>query len=242
MNLRSVTFKIISVFLALAVIAASIFLDVQKEYVSSILPSTAQTYSPPNTSSVLDSLTPYLAINSELVGWVSIPSADINTAVTQTENSEFYLTHNLSKSASDSGTAFMDNNCSIYKGTLNTVIYAGTPQNGQAFASLWQYSSSEYLAENSLVRFSTLFEEGEYEIYAVVKGSRLSIGNTVLSLCKEPSEVSKSQFNSYIENVRNIASVNTDSIPKYGDLLLTLCTYDTDENGECIAVLAYMDR
>lgn len=228
--------KAVSAFLSVAVIAVNLFIGIKTEDRSSIFPSPAPVYASPDTTAVLSELEPYLAINEQVVGWINNRS-QINIAVTQSEDYEFYLNHNLSKAHSENGTPFMDTDCSY--NSLNTVIYG----NGEGiFSSLWEYSDSAYLENNSVIEFSTLYEKGEYEIYAVIKGSRLSLENTAFSLCSDRTHITKSRFNDYISAVLDIASIETGKLPQYGDRLLTLCSFNTDENSQCVTVLAYAKK
>ncbi len=178
----------------------------------------------------------YYDINNELVGWINTKT-DINICVMQREDNEFYLTHSLNMAYSENGTAFMDNRCS--ESSLNTVVYGNDEG---IFAPLWHYSSKEYVTANPTVEYSSLYEKDEYRIYAVIKGSRQSLKNSALSLCTPRTDVSKSQFEAYINSVRDIASFKAENIPNYGDKLITLCTYSSGENAQCIAVLAYAEK
>ena len=93
-----------------------------------------------------------------------------------------------------------------------------------------------------MIEYSSLYEKSEYQIYAVIKGSRQSLKSSALSLLCPRTDVTKQQFEKYINSVRSIASVKTQDIPKYGDKLITLCTYSPGENSQCIAVLAYAQK
>lgn len=225
--------KAISASLSAAVIAANLFIGVKNDSGSAVFPSSAPVYTSPDTSEVLAELEPYLQINDHFVGWLDNRS-QINIAVTKSEDCEFYLNHNLSKAHSENGIPFLGSDCSF--NSLNTVIYGS--DNG-IFSSLWEYCDSNYLESNPNIEFSTLYEKDEYKIYAVIKGSRLSLESSVLSLSSDRTQVTKKQFNDYISAVLDTASVKTDLLPQYGSRLLTLCTYDTDENSQCVAVLAY---
>lgn len=236
MNKKSFIFKSVSLFIALCVIIASLFLGGKENGLEGIFPSFAPAYFKADTTKILDELTSYYAINQELTGWINNKN-DINICVMKREDNEFYLSHSLTMANSQNGTAFMDNSCD--ENSLNTVIYGNDTG---IFSPLWQYSSREYVLANPTIEYSSLYEKAEYKIYAVIKGSRQSLKSSALSMCGLRTDIAKQEFDEYVNAVLNIASIKTQDTPKYGDKLITLCTYTSGENSQCIAVLAYAQK
>ena len=49
-----------------------------------------------------------LEMNSDLVGWITVPNTSINHPVVKTANNEYYLDHNFDKESDRRGAVFMD--------------------------------------------------------------------------------------------------------------------------------------
>lgn len=89
-----------------------------------------------------------LAINTEGVGYLYIPSIDLRLPIVQSTDNEFYLSHTFDKSYNKNGCLFED--CRITGGlaATNIIIYGHNMRNGSMFGQLHKYESeSFYMAE-----------------------------------------------------------------------------------------------
>lgn len=61
--------------------------------------------------------------NAEVKGWVRIEGTNINYPLLQTDNNDYYLTHNYKKEYSSYGSIFINSNCDIKNQNSNVIIY-----------------------------------------------------------------------------------------------------------------------
>jgi len=117
-------------------------------------------------SRILPELKEIYAINSDLVGWLSIPGTDIDYPVVQCEDSDFYLTHDFYRESNRNGQIILEALCDPYTPSYNLVISGHNMLNGSMFAGLVYYSGQSFWQWHRLVEFDTLMERKQYVIIA----------------------------------------------------------------------------
>ena len=65
---------------------------------------------------------------------------------------------------STAGTPFLDAKCGI--DSDNYIIYGHNMKNGTMFREILQYANKSYWQEHPMIKFNTLYEQGEYEVLA----------------------------------------------------------------------------
>ncbi len=115
---------------------------------------------------VLPRFNDLLAINPYVAGYLTIDGTPINDPVVYTPNSQNYFLHReLDGSDAEKGTLFI---AVLWRDEYNnTLIYGHNMKNGSGFGSLLSYADEAYGREHSLIRFDTLYEEREYELFGV---------------------------------------------------------------------------
>lgn len=113
-----------------------------------------------------------LPANDEAVGWIKVNGTNIDYAVVQTDDNDFYLNHSFNKSYSNAGWIFMDyRNNSKYLDD-NTIIYGHNRySNGTMFGTLgYALNSDWYLNEtNQLITFNTIYNNMTWKIFSIYK-------------------------------------------------------------------------
>ena len=61
--------------------------------------------------------------NTDIKGWIRIEDTEINYPLLQTDNNDYYLTHNYKKEKSSYGSIFINTNCNIKNDNSNVIIY-----------------------------------------------------------------------------------------------------------------------
>lgn len=106
------------------------------------LPSLEAADTPEQTPKKVTAFEKYAEVyaqNSDLVGWISIPSTRIDYPVMQTKDSpDFYLKHAFDKSYSSYGVPYIQENCDIGLSD-NLVLYGHHMNNGSMFSDLCKY-------------------------------------------------------------------------------------------------------
>lgn len=111
----------------------------------------------------------------DAVGWLSVPGAGINQPVAQSNNNEYYLTHNIDGTLSKSGWLFTDYRLSNELPVRNYVIYGHNMADGTAFGKLnrirfssdtWNWWEQE---DCQLIYYTTEYYTAVYQIFNVMQ-------------------------------------------------------------------------
>ena len=179
---------------------------------------------------ILEQLSELYLQNDELGGWVRIDGTKINYPVMLTpDNPEKYLHLSFSKKYSDSGVPFIGEGYSISPRSDNIVLYGHHMQSGAMFAAIVKYQEKKFLQNHPVIYFSTLYDEGEYEIFAAIATDLRSARK--LRCYTFVTAADEADFQSFISGLRAASFYDTDVDVKYGDDLLTLstCAYHSNE-------------
>lgn len=102
--------------------------------------------------------------NPDLIGWVSIPGTGVDYPVLYTpQDPEYYLRRDFYGEYAVSGSIFAGEGWT--PGGAHTILYGHNMDDGSMFAALLDYQEEDFAREHSTVRFDTLEEEGEYQVW-----------------------------------------------------------------------------
>lgn len=168
-------------------------------------------------------------LNSDVVGWISIPNTPIDYPVTQTKNNNYYLKHNINKEYNSSGCPFVDYRNVIKPGELSkcTLIYGHHRRNGTMFAKLTNYNDIEFYKENPVIRFDTVYDRNEWVIFANLRTStNPKYGKTYQYI--RTSFGDDKDFTDFVADLRERSLINTPVDVTANDeiLLLSTCSYE----------------
>mgnify|MGYP001623105857 FL=1 len=176
--------------------------------------------------------------NSDIIGWIEIENTNINYPVLQTNNNDFYLTHNYKKEYSPSGSLFLDKNFDLDKPSSNYLIYGHRNKNGLMFEDLINYKDKNYYTEHPIINFTTLKEDSEYEIISVFL-SRVYYKNetNVFRYYFFVDAENEQEYNNYVSNCLKSSLYDIGKNAEYGEQLLTLSTCEySQEDGRLVVV------
>lgn len=106
-----------------------------------------------------------LRINPYVAGWLTIDGSTIDYPVVYTPKSQNYFLHRAIDGSNESrGTLFIA--IDWQDGYNNTLIYGHNMKDGSGFGSLARFADRSYGEDHPVIRFDTLYEEREYELYA----------------------------------------------------------------------------
>ena len=110
------------------------------------------------------------AQNADFVGWLKIPGTKINYPVVWTDSVDYYLTHTFSGKESKVGALFSLGKTDYKTPGKNIAIYGHhiTTSGGNMFQPLMSYKKRSFYENHKTVYFDTLYDLGEYTIFAVV--------------------------------------------------------------------------
>ena len=129
-----------------------------------------QEQQPPGSEpQMLSRFTSLHAENSDIVGWLSIPAADVDLPVLQGDDNEFYLYHDFNGRFTRYGSIFLCTGKEIHPNrmTRNLSVYGHNTRNGTMFGRLSRFRNIDTLRNNPTFTFTTLYEEIEWVIFAL---------------------------------------------------------------------------
>ena len=180
--------------------------------------------------------------NNDFVGWLSVDNTKINYPVVFTpDEPEYYLRRAFDKTDSIAGTPFIGES-----GTIDSdlfIIYGHNMKNDTMFGMLERYKKKSFWQEHPTVQFTTLTEQREYEIFAVLQTRILYQDEEGYRWYYQAGDLTEESFNELIEYTTDNALYDTETIPIYGEqiVILSTCAYHTD-NGRLIVVAREKDN
>ncbi len=111
-------------------------------------------------------------INPETVGWVTVPNTNIDYAVVQGVDNQYYLNHNIYHKYDKNGWVFMDFRGDVVNLSDNIILYAHNRYyNGIMFGNLQNMMRYNWYSnpDNHIITIKTLYEELHYKIFSMYK-------------------------------------------------------------------------
>ena len=105
-----------------------------------------------------------------IIGWLSMDGVD--EAVVLKDNT-FFLNHDAMGRKNSNGAIFLDQDISLLTRPYTVILYGHNMKSGNMFGKLKKYRDISYLYDNMIVSFDSLYEDGEYAIFAVLEFSVL---------------------------------------------------------------------
>lgn len=175
--------------------------------------------------------------NEDIVGWISIPGTRVDYPVMyKADNNDYYLHRNFKKEYQYSGLPFLDYQCNLAEPSANLIIYAHNMKDGTMFAPLTEYESKTYYEDHKTIRFDTMYEEAEYEIFAAFS---TTVGSdSEFKYHEFINAYTEDEFYGYVDKVKELAYYDTNVNPVFGEYLLTLSTCSYGTSNERFVVVA----
>ncbi len=209
------------------------------EYIEESDTEPQTTYLGGETYSLLSGAQELLAINEEIVGWISIPDTQIDYPVMQhredSEGDEYYLYRDTRKEDSRSGSIFLDYRCDFDcvgdDGKLTTansdnlIIYGHNMRDASMFGTLKRYwTDDDYYEEHPVIELSSNYKTYQYKIIGYFIADAEDQTETRFDYWNDITFENEEAFYDYVNEVkrRTIRITNVDVT--YGDSLLTLST------------------
>lgn len=220
------------------VMSGEVELDALAETIENVISNDmkAQTSYP---EGILEELKQAYSINNNLVGWLSIPGTELDTAVLQSgDNSkylkkDFYERSTTNTTSTNYGNIYLDYRCITDGISENTVIHGHTTGKGdgipkQAFRSLYDYRDMQTFIENPIIKYSTLYEEYTFKICAVFLSNTQPADDNGYFFNYIYPDMSDSNMVGYIEQVKQRMLYETGVSLEPTDKVITLstCIYD----------------
>lgn len=175
--------------------------------------------------------------NSHMAGWIFIEGTTINYPVMHTSDTpDFYLNHNFNREYSSFGVPYIAGECFIEEPSDNIIIYGHHIKGGRMFGELMNYVDKSFYKNHKVINFDTIKEKREYEIVAVFKTTVYD--NEGFKYYRFVNAKTMEDFQTYVEECKNLALYDTGVSAEYGDKLITLSTCEYSRNNGRLVVVA----
>jgi len=166
--------------------------------------------------------------NNDLVGWIRVPNTKIDYPVVYCADNAYYLNYDFNKKPSKSGVPFLDKDADLLVKNQSLSIY-GHYINGVMFTDLHKYKKLDFYQNSPLFEFDSLYEEGTYKIFSVfyMAGNR---SDGFFYYYPFSHFKDNDAFMKHVRQltVRSIFTIPVDVRPDDQLVLLTCCTYETN--------------
>ncbi len=171
------------------------------------------------------------SINPEIIGWLSIEGMKIDYPVMQGQDNEYYLHNDFYGAASKYGCLFVKDFVDVNTPDTNCIIYGHNMKDGSMFGDLDLYREKEFFENHKVISFDTLYEERDYEIVAVCLSQVYYENDDVFKYYEFSNASTEGEFQSFYENIKELALYDTGVSAEYGDTFITLstCAYHVED-------------
>lgn len=169
--------------------------------------------------------------NPDTFGWIRIADTKLDYPVMHTpDDPQKYNRLDFDGQYDKSGLPFMAARCNTDPESTNLIVYGHNMRNGTAFRTLHSYADKEFWEENPIIEFSTLYEEREYEIFAVFYDKIYDAADTRFKYYHFVDPETEEEFDEGVQYFLDNSIYDTEIEVEYGDrfLMLITCSYHTD--------------
>ena len=99
-----------------------------------------------------------------IFGWLTMDDLDEPVAL---KDNVFFLDHDATGKRNGNGSLFLDEDTRLMTRPYSFLIYGHNMKTGAMFGNLKKYEQTAYCNQHRILRFDTLYEEGQYAIFAV---------------------------------------------------------------------------
>ena len=181
-----------------------------------------------------ESFAELLRYNPDTVGFLTIGET-VDLPVVQRENdNEYYLTHAYSGEEAREGALFLDGANRL--SDENLIVYGHNMRNGTMFGELSSFGEREFLLENAVVRFDTLYENALYVPFAMFEASMDENDGHYFDVRQIVFD--ETSFELFVLKLRSRSVFDVPVEVEYGDQLLKLvtCSYNDDDGRYIVAL------
>ena len=185
----------------------------------------------------VDNMREYAASDNDnytTTGWLRVQGTNIDYPVMQTKNSpNYYLRKNFYKQYSYLGTPYLAENCDTNTSD-NLIIYGHHINNSKMFGELENYRKEEYYNSHKIIKLYTLEEKREYEIMSIFTTNAY----TGFKYYNFISTSNENEFNTFVNQCKELSFFDIENTAVYGDTLLTLSTCDYSSKNARLVIIA----
>lgn len=176
-----------------------------------------------NVSYISTDFNDLLNKNSDTVGWLKVNNTNVNYAVVQGKDNEYYLKHDFNKRSNANGWIYGDYRDDFQSFGTNTIIYGHNLINKTMFGSLtWALRESWYKnSDNSFIKLSTPTSNTVWKIFSIYQiKPEIYYLKTYFDTDSEHQE--------FLDTLKSRSIYDFGETLNYNDKILTLSTCSDD--------------
>ena len=161
-----------------------------------------------------------------IIGWITIDKVD--EPVVYRDNT-FFLTHDAMGKKNANGALFLDQGISLLTRPYTLLVYGHNMKSGAMFGDLRKFEKSSYLYQHQVFSFATLYEDGQYAVFAVANISLIRGTNHFVDL----SAIQSPKREARLREMKALSAASMVDVPldvNEEDQLLLLITCVGDDN------------
>lgn len=162
-------------------------------------------------------ITALQAINTDVLGWITIPDTILSYPLVQGSDNSYYLDHTWDHQNNIVGSIYLESSCSSDFSDFNTLIFGHRMNNLSMFGSLKAYKDLGYWTQHPDVLITDQSQTRTYRIFAAMEAE---ITDPVYLVKVTATDEKQSVIDSIL--AKNI--LNTGIVPTTDDQIITLCT------------------
>ena len=101
-----------------------------------------------------------------IIGWISFDEVD--EPVVQKDNT-YFLKRDATGKTNSNGAIFLDSGIFLTTRPYTMILYGHNMKSGNMFGRLKKYKESAYFYKHRIITFDTLYEDGQYAVFAVME-------------------------------------------------------------------------
>ena len=156
-------------------------------------------------------------VNSDILGWITIPDTELSYPILAGRDNQYYLNHTWSGERNAAGAIFLEMNCASDFSDFNVILYGHRMHNNMMFGTLRFYDNLEYWKEHPRVY---LFTDDSVRVYDIFAAMETPVDSPTYSFGLT-EETDKQAF---IDYAVEASVLDTGIVPTTEDSILTLST------------------
>lgn len=172
--------------------------------------------------------------NKTIAGWIRVPNTSIDMPVYKWDNNSYYIRTDNYNVYSRYGVPFLDMYCGIKTLTKNTVLHGHNFNDGLIFNELHNYTDIEFLKENPVIEYNTIYQDYKWKVIAVFYTNGDSTGDNNYLFYYIAASMGNNSFMDFYDELQQRSLIHTgvDVLPTDKTLTLSTCTRLFDINGK----------
>ncbi|MGN1411586.1 MAG: class B sortase [Oscillospiraceae bacterium] len=190
-----------------------------------------------------DKIMKYRNSTENCKGWIYVKDSAIDYPVMQSDDNEFYVTHDWTGKESGSGAIMLDYECTIGK-TNNVLMYGHNMADGSMFHAIKSYKDDDWWKSHQYIEVADLEKVYIYQVFSV--GVFYGLWDADFTYWLEPNKslATEEDYNYYIDNVMSNQSTSIGiEPPTYPTKIISLqtCNSGNDDGMRCLAFAKLVD-